>query len=63
MGVQISKFVEMFDKLDDIVYEPVRLVCDGFGHGRPPRASNEWAEPGVTTNECAEPEARWARHR
>ena len=30
MGVQISKFVEMFDKLDDIVYEPVRLVCDAL---------------------------------
>ena len=30
MAVQVTKFLEMFDKLDDIVYEPVRLVCDAL---------------------------------
>ena len=24
------KFLNMFDKLDDIVYEPVKVVCDAF---------------------------------
>lgn len=30
MAVQILKFLEMFDKVDDIVYEPIKAICDGF---------------------------------
>lgn len=30
MAVQIAKFFGMFDKLDDLVYEPVHLVCDAL---------------------------------
>lgn len=30
MAIQILKFLEMFDKVDDIVYEPVKAICDGF---------------------------------
>ena len=30
MAIQFAKFLGMFDKLDNIVYEPVRLVCDAF---------------------------------
>ena len=30
MGIHILKFLEMFDKVDDIVYEPVKAICDGF---------------------------------
>lgn len=30
MGIQIIKFLKMFDKVDDIVYEPIKAVCDGF---------------------------------
>lgn len=30
MANQILKFLEMFDRVDDIVYEPVKAICDGF---------------------------------
>ncbi len=30
MAIQFSKILGMFDKLDDIVYEPVHLVCDAL---------------------------------
>jgi len=30
MAVEILKFFEMFDKVDDIVYEPIKAICDGF---------------------------------
>ena len=30
MAIQLTKLLGMFDKLDDIVYEPVHLVCDAF---------------------------------
>ena len=30
MAIQIAKFFGMLDKLDDIVYEPVHLVCDAL---------------------------------
>jgi len=30
MAVKILELLGMFDKIDDIVYEPVRLICDGL---------------------------------
>ena len=30
MAIQFAKMLGMFDKLDDIVYEPVHLVCDAL---------------------------------
>ena len=30
MAVKIPGLLGMFDKIDDIVYEPVRLICDGL---------------------------------
>lgn len=30
MAIGLTKFMRMFDKLDDIIYEPVRLVCDAL---------------------------------
>lgn len=30
MAVKIPGLLGVFDKIDDIVYEPVRLICDGL---------------------------------
>ncbi|WP_022769176.1 hypothetical protein [Butyrivibrio sp. NC2007] len=30
MANPIIKFLGMFDKVDDIVYEPIKVICDGF---------------------------------
>ncbi len=30
MAIEILKFFEMFDKVDDIIYEPVKVICEGF---------------------------------
>ena len=30
MAIKILEFLEMFDKVDDIIYEPIKAICDGF---------------------------------